>query len=676
MADGMGDFDVSAVTEVDDSPPRAAPSNPPSAARPTSPPSRASLISGRGGAGAPTASPPTSDLNASLKSQPPRNPASSALPPPASRAGGAPSSAGGAGGQMDFSQIVQAAVLDEAQRIASKLLTTEANSTKIVNVRDPIDQPDKVKAAVAGHLRSLGYAQHPDDGACGSFTLGIEHDLPPDVFPTDLWVRSTHNPGVTGWYAMRESDEGLPVWDRQGEGGQGDDGGGVGGNGSLYAMPSGQWMVGPEAGGSSGWLTSTEKPVNPAMPGMPHTTANWTCYDRATEEWQPTNTASLAVLYVPKSIYLACGPNPALQHTYHLSPTPFGGYPRYVHEENPAVSVFFDEKRGLWMVGKSEQGIGWLTALERVPPTSMLMPDCVRDWMVYNGKTAAWESGAGAVSVARQRNPRSISRVVYHLRQTPEQTLRTIDPVAQGILDAMAFRIGEHVVGMLCDGCARGKMHFDEVVNLQPLLEECRSESTGDDAATSDPHRFFALYYGHVLRGASDYIGDNATASTDGVVLSLTRNNADGAPNVLLFQYCVEEYVDEHELERAAAQVVSLYVGGKEGSWVKEFYRVPADRLAERLCEKGLTDFSVAEEVRGGDNGVVVTARVPWSTTRELWDHGEMAGRRFPPPVVAGPEALSRRLSPTRRPAYGPGGVGSIERYDPTQASYLLSHRR
>ena len=597
-------------------------------------------------------------------------------------------------GEVDLSKVIQEAIDSEADAIVRRLLRTEPNETKIIQIKTPIDQPDKVQHRIESLLADLGYLAYPGLGELGSYTLLLEHDLPPDVYPADLWVRCTVNPGVTGWYQMQEDEvNGLPVWERKGDGA------------CLRALATGQWLLGPGRESDEGWLASKVSsnaqqlpwgrcaagmpPFAAPLPPMPHSCAAWSCYDRETTEWADISTSQLQVSYVPPALYLECKPNPALQATYNISGA-HNLYPLYAHEGNPKIELFRGES---WMVGRAESGSGWMSAMDSAAVSDLgsagviaqfgiVTPDLVKNWMVYNSASTKWEPGGIAAKVTRQRKYRSISRIVYCLSQSFDQKLLTLDAASLQRIDNLAKRIADAVLDVIHDGCQQGQRHFDEVLPLLPILtapgdappdstpaEDAQSNTSANLEGTLqrksstinpslDMESMFYVYHQHVMKRVGEYVGDNERSSLDGVVLSLSRSNRDGKPNMLLIEYTVEEHATPADIEKAAADVLQNVQLGTEGTWFKKFYPVPPDLLAECLYGR-LDDFVVAEVekevVHSGTvvvrKGTEVTVRIPWGTSRDLWDHNELKSMRYQGIAAAKlGDPLLRQISPPRRP--------------------------
>eukprot|EP01063_Lacrimia_lanifica_P011723 TRINITY_DN18433_c0_g1_i1.p1 TRINITY_DN18433_c0_g1~~TRINITY_DN18433_c0_g1_i1.p1 ORF type:complete len:783 (+),score=230.92 TRINITY_DN18433_c0_g1_i1:80-2350(+) len=588
-------------------------------------------------------------------------------------AGAAPAAAGDEAPETLEAQYARAAkdTLDgEAERLVRKLLRAPRQRTRVVRLREGVDQVGYVCSVMAARLAALGYTEHPAEGEAGCYILRQHGEAEAEAYPFDLWVDVPEKPGLSGHYELLDDDDGgsdgeeevspaptennadadadaenpteaaedarasqrprppslpladgdWPVWKclaREGA--------------YLYSTKDGRWMIGdPAAEEEQGWVVAEEEhraaPSSDAVmespaaldavyaAGMPQACVDWLCH--TAQGWVKSRLAKVA--YVPKDLYINHPTNPALTGRYRLGPFPVNGHPSWGHAAAPDVRLVSLPNSAGWLIGKVppqyklEQRpvvhdvVGWVCSLSE--DSSVLPHRHEMGWLGYTGR--GW--AALPLGVARQRRA-APAGLLWRLLQSSDQHLAH---GRKGLRDEVAARAGalvEAVLAVFETGARRGQTVYDETVAAVP---------PGN-----------AAHDMHVLARAAAALADEH--GLEGVGLELLTHD------LLRLTYQLPYKSIDDALAEAVERIVRRRDVARPGEWVEEEVPLPLDALAEALEDAGVAEFSIAPS----DAGSTVRVRRAWGA-RPLWDHGETAHLRYDVPDLK--RRQHKALSPRR----------------------------
>eukprot|EP01060_Flectonema_neradi_P009278 TRINITY_DN16625_c0_g3_i1.p1 TRINITY_DN16625_c0_g3~~TRINITY_DN16625_c0_g3_i1.p1 ORF type:complete len:608 (+),score=83.21 TRINITY_DN16625_c0_g3_i1:299-2122(+) len=517
-----------------------------------------------------------------------------------------------------FLQKARQAIIEEADRLVQLMIQATPQCSKLFKLEQEIDQPEMVREHIINKMRDLGYEVHPRDGKLGTFTLHLEVNVPPDLYPKVLWADAKKNTALTGAYEMEEGKivNEWPVWKKI-----------TNPQITLYTTPNGSWVFGDESGDTCWAASMSTHIINPFDKdtvkgwGMPHSVGHWQLYLNGSWVTDPTTT----VTSISPELWLDVS-NKNLRGSYKLSRQDTLD-PVWNYESNPEISLISVGKGKYgWMVGETPTAntdsetsegstqTGWVAS---VMQDSRKMPESHTDWFLF--KDGKWAPDP-TIKISRQRY-QGPSIMVYRLVQTNSQHVTTASATVQQEIEDRARSLVHDITEVINEGSEKGRTSYDDLVNFPE----------GD------------VYYNiHVLERAIILISD---LGLDDLEL---HDHANGTAVRFTYQLHVETWGDSPSV--LVENVKAELRRATPGSWLQLSYSIPIDVMAQHLQEAGIDEFFIGRDGLKAN----IRIRVPWDT-RDLWDSTtekmKLEAKRAldAKPIQSGvAEITSRRVSPPR----------------------------
>ena len=514
-------------------------------------------------------------------------------------------------------QKARTAISEEANRLVNLMIKAAPQCTQLLKLENDIDQPGMVRESVVNKMRELGYEVHPGDGRLGTFTLHLEVNVPPDLYPRVLWADIKKNSALTGAYKMEvdKVKNEWPVWKKI-----------TNPEISIFTASNGSWVIGSEDGDNCWAVSMSTHTINPFVKdtvkgwGMPHSVGHWQLFSDGS--W--ITDATIKIISISPELWIESS-NKNLRGLYQLSESDVPD-PVWTYTKNSDISLFsIGRGKYGWMVGQTPSltenieentpPVGWVAS---VMQDSLSMPDAHKDWFSFSDEK--WERDVG-IKISRQRF-QGPTIMVFRLVQTRDQHVTTASEEVRQNIEERARALVQEITETINAGAEKGRTTYDDLVDIPE----------GD------------VYYNvHVLERAIVMLGELGLDDLE------VEDYQNGAAVRFTYQLHVETWGDDPLVlvENIKAELNRT----SPGSWLQLSYSIPIDVIAQHLQEAGMDDFYISRE------GLMarIRIRVPWDT-RDLWDSSSEklkleAKRSLDSRATqeVGYENASRCISPPRR---------------------------